>query len=590
MKRSKSPTSLVLYFLTFVMVAFAFSNLYIQSASAGGLRVSPVNQRYFSDSEGNIVYLTGSHTWANMQDPSNDTFDWDGYLDLLVSLNHNFFRLWHFEQTKAIVDGTTALSPHPYARTGPGNAHDGQLKFDLTQFNQAYFDRMRTRIIDAQNHGMYVSIMLFNGWSLYKKGEWNYNCWLDHPYNSANNINGVNGDTNGDGMGKECNTLEPAAIVTLQENYIKKVIDTVNDLDNVLYEICNESDGSTAEMNWQQHMVTYIKNYEAGLANQHPVGITVPWPNGSNAALLSSNADWISPNETAASPYNYETNPPPADGTKVIIADTDHLWGIGGTVEWVWESFTRGENVLYMDPYGDYGNSDTSIQVNLGYVRTYANKMNLATMTPSTTVSSTAYCLASAGHEYLVFAPSGGTFTVNLSSAMGGFSVEWFNPSTGKATNGGAIFGGAQQSFTPPFSGDAVLYLSANEVFTLNASVVNGHGTIAASPATGPYAKGTVVSLTATPDSGYQVSAWKGTDNDSSTATTNTITMNADHTVMVKFETVPNAGENKSSNGGGGGGCFISSSASDDPIPQWILFLVFSAIVSICVHVSVDSL
>jgi hypothetical protein len=35
--------------------------------------------------------------------------------------------------------------------------------------------------------------------------------------------------------------------VAIQEAYVKKVIDTVNDLDNVLYEISNESRGSSDE-------------------------------------------------------------------------------------------------------------------------------------------------------------------------------------------------------------------------------------------------------------------------------------------------------------------------------------------------------
>ena len=34
--------------------------------------------------------------------------------------------------------------------------------------------------------------------------------------------------------------------------YVRKVVDTVNDLDNVLYEISNESTGSTANTNWQR--------------------------------------------------------------------------------------------------------------------------------------------------------------------------------------------------------------------------------------------------------------------------------------------------------------------------------------------------
>ena len=38
-------------------------------------------------------------------------------------------------------------------------------------------------------------------------------------------------------------------------------------------------------------------------------------------------------------------------------------------------------------------------------------------------------------------------------------SVEWFDPSSGATTAGNAVTGGTTQSFTPPFGGDAVLYL-----------------------------------------------------------------------------------------------------------------------------------
>jgi hypothetical protein len=100
---------------------------------------------------------------------------------------------------------------------------------------------------------------------------------------------------------------------------------------------------------------------------------------------------------------------------------------------------------------------------NLGYTLNYANKMDLAKMTPQGGLTSTGSALAdavAAGAEYLVYAPSGGTFTVNLSATTKTLNVEWFNPSTGAITSAGTVAGGsASQSFTPPFSGDAVLYL-----------------------------------------------------------------------------------------------------------------------------------
>jgi hypothetical protein len=50
------------------------------------------------------------------------------------------------------------------------------------------------------------------------------------------------------------------------------------------------------------------------------------------------------------------------------------------------------------------------------------------------------------------------------------------------------------------------------------------------------YSAGSVVSLTATADDGYEVASWSGTNNDASTATTNTVTMNGDKAVTVNYE------------------------------------------------------
>ena len=45
--------------------------------------------------------------------------------------------------------------------------------------------------------------------------------------------------------------------------------------------------------------------------------------NSSNIDLFNSPAEWVLPNDVSG----YKDNPPTFDGSKVIIADTDHLWG-----------------------------------------------------------------------------------------------------------------------------------------------------------------------------------------------------------------------------------------------------------------------
>ncbi|MBN1343003.1 MAG: hypothetical protein JXQ73_10010 [Phycisphaerae bacterium] len=70
--------------------------------------------------------------------------------------------------------------------------------------------------------------------------------------------------------------------------------------------------------------------------------------------------------------------------------------------------------------------------------------------------------------------------------------------------------------------------------YLLKTAVEGGNGSV--TPNGGLYDEGTPVELRATPDAGYQVKAWQNTDNDTSTAATNTVTMSADKTVKVEFE------------------------------------------------------
>jgi hypothetical protein len=265
----------------YVLVALAATALQVASAPATGpLRVHPANPRYFTDgtklSDGSpkTVYLTGSHTWANLIDrgPTDPppVFDFGNYVALLREHEHNFIRLWsrHVTWYHDYGKGELHAMPLAWPRTGPGEALDGKPKFDLTKFNEAYFDRLRDRVAAARDQGIYVSIMLFGG-SYECKGGWDGN-----PFNARNNINGVDGDPNKDDTGLETQALQAAEVTRLQEAYVRKVINSVNSLDNVLYEISNESDASST--NWQYHLIRFIHDYERTKPKQHPVGMTAP--------------------------------------------------------------------------------------------------------------------------------------------------------------------------------------------------------------------------------------------------------------------------------------------------------------------------
>lgn len=462
--RSGQATALALGASAGLYMPQAFGQESPQPAS-GPLRVSPRNPRYFRDARGREVLLVGAHTWNNLVDMGRsdppEAFDFDAYLDFLDRYGHNFIRLWTWDSTTwdTRANGKWGknfihhVAPLPWARTGPGIALDGKPKFDLKQFDPAHFERLRSRVSAAGRRGIYVSAMLFEGWGMMhgnrRRGaskEW---AWRTHPFHPDNNVNGI------DAGGKVHSLSNPAANA-IQAAYIRKVVDTVNDLDNVLYEVINEG----GEQKWDWWVVETVRKYERAKPKQHPIGIT-----GHGAerldSMLASPADWLSP----GSQDGYKDNPPAWDGKKVSLLDTDHVWGISGNGPWVWKSLLRGHNPLFMDPYDGSVLADRfdpqwePIRRNLGHARRLTQRLDLAAMSPHDDLASTNYCLADPGKAYVVYIPTGGKVQVSLAGTTTQFAVDWIHPSTGKTGAAGVVKGGDEHAFVAPFSGDAVLHL-----------------------------------------------------------------------------------------------------------------------------------
>jgi hypothetical protein len=183
-------------------------------------------------------------------------------------------------------------------------------------------------------------------------------------------------------------------------------------------------------------------------------------------ALLGGPADWVSPGDDGGR-FDFQGSPPPAGGKKVSLADTDHIYGTGGDAAWVWKTFTRGHNPIYMDPL----KWDKSLRVSeadivgarraMGQTRRLAERVDLASMVPAGELASTRFCLADAGREYLVYVPNGGAVTVDLSATKGDVSVDWVDARTGEVAAKGVVPGGAKRRFEPPSHGPAALHLKS---------------------------------------------------------------------------------------------------------------------------------
>ena len=282
-------------------------------------------------------------------------------------------------------------------------------------------------------------------------------------FNAPNNVNGLNGDPNSDGGLGIFRLINPG-VTRLQEAYVRKVIDTVNDLDNVLYEVSNENQPEANS--WQVYFIHYVHQYERSKPKQHPVGMTSTGFGGDDDtdSLFNSPADWISPSPDRD---DYKQNPPAATGPKVILPDTDHLWGLGGDRLWAWKSFLRGLNPIFMDPYQRLvldGGPDQPWEIirrALGDARGFAERMDLAKMTPRNDLASTTYCLANPVWNTWSISPSRARHSMcssrpppTVTSGLTRPPALWPRPGPSRLATG-------TREFKAPFNGDAVLYLKA---------------------------------------------------------------------------------------------------------------------------------
>ena len=493
----------------------------------GPLTVSTRNPRYFTttagDGAGRAVYLTGSHIWNNLHDGMGpgaeapgepERFDYDGYLRFLAERGHNFIRLWRWEQVRSQAAGGNFhldMTPQPWARPGPGLAKDGKPKFDLERVDPAFYDRLRDRVVKAGDAGIYVGVMFFDGWALHLSPPPDH--IEGHPFHARNNVNGISAESIDD---LQVLPLDPR-IRAFQEAYVRQVVDTLHDLPNVLWEVANESCGGgsvTQEFAdflgmpepphwgdstpWQYWVIDTVKGHEADRGyDPHPIGMTMQFPvvdqTRVNEPLLRSAAEWISPgyddeiftggrhpSAPGSPPSRWYADPPAADGSKVVISDTDHYAPGGGDARWAWTSFLRGHHPILMDfgllgglqpggdpdpeagvpPFGFY----EAARWAMGDTRRYAERMNLVEMEPRGDLSSTGYALVNPGEEYLVLEPDGDGRAVTIELTAGRYSVEWFNIASRSAEAAEAVVVDADRrvELASPWPTDpAVLHLVA---------------------------------------------------------------------------------------------------------------------------------
>ena len=243
--------------------------LLASAAWAAPLRLHPDNPRYFLLNDQSAILLTSAEHYGAVL---NLDFDYLTYLDALQAKGFNYTRIFsgaYREIPGAFNIQRNTLAPLPgryvcpWARSSEPGYDQGGNKFDLDQWDPAYFDRLKDFIGQAGRRGIVVELVFFCP-NYPRKNEPVNLLWKASPLNAVNNINGI-----GTCDSQKAHTLENGNLLAAQETMTRKIVTELNGFDNLFYEICNEPYFGGVTLEWQAHIAGVIAETEKSLPNKH---------------------------------------------------------------------------------------------------------------------------------------------------------------------------------------------------------------------------------------------------------------------------------------------------------------------------------
>jgi hypothetical protein len=410
------------------------------------------NPYYFCSSDGNPVVLIGDYTWGTFSDVD---YDYKAMFETLKANSLNFARVWVWWGCEEFPEPINRVHVEPYLRTGPGVANDGRPKYDLTRFNPAFFERLRDVCRAAQERGIFLQLTLFDAWMIKHP-----HLWRLHAYHRDNNVNGVDGDPQNTGTGTDgrqgfC-SLGNSKVLEAQKAFIRKVVDAVNEFDNIFFEIANEN---YYNAEWERHLCEFIHEYEKGKPKQH-LAMPLDLPNHDYGGIKTWDLQRLHQNLLKARALK-----------QPLIFDTDGIGCPDDTTvrRAAWTAFVSGGHVDYLDDSlqpgsehsGDFrGSRRATLRQQLSYLARFAKQVRFWEMQPEDGLvkAGDAFCFASE-RELIAYLPSGGTVTLDLTNMKGKLTARWFNPRDGKFSEAFKAQGGKVQEFRPPDGNDWVLLI-----------------------------------------------------------------------------------------------------------------------------------
>ena len=441
-------------------ILFALAFLLAHSAAAQPISLHPEDPHYFLyQGKPTIIITSAEHYGAVL----NLDFDYVKYLDTLEAAGMNNTRTFtgaYVEPQGSFNIARNTLAPArdkfiaPWARSSTPGYPNGGNKFDLNNWNEKYFARLKDFVAQAEKRGIIVEMTLFC--PFYDESQWKLS-----PQNAANNVNKV-----GNVARTNVYTLDKhGGLLSVHEAMTKKIVTELNEFDNVYFEICNEPYFGGVTLDWQHHIAELIVATEKGLPKKHLISRNVA--NGSakvdkpHPAISLYNFHYAFPPDTVG--MNYHLNKAIGDN-ETGFRGTNNLpyrveaWAFilagGALYNNLDYSFVAGhEDGTFVYPASQPGGGNREFRKQLGYLRDFIHSFDFIHMKPTHDLiksglpeGARGYVLAKAGEEYAIYIapplksnkPSPADLkplriaNLELDLPPGSYVGEWLDPVTGK--------------------------------------------------------------------------------------------------------------------------------------------------------------
>lgn len=252
-----NPERLIVLFFCLVSV------FVITCGHKNPIALHPFNSHYFIYKDKPTILVGSTEHYGALL---NSDFDYVKYLNEVAQSGLNLTRTFsgvYCEDPTAFNITRNTLAPDslkllcPWARSKEPGYFNGGNKFDLDQWDDTYFSRLKDFLTLAEKKDIIVEYVLFC--TYYDEKMWNLS-----PMNFINNVNSI-----GDVQRIDVLTLRDEKLTQVQKKFVQKVVTELNGYNNLIYEICNEPYFHGVTLEWQHFISQVIRDAESHLPKKH---------------------------------------------------------------------------------------------------------------------------------------------------------------------------------------------------------------------------------------------------------------------------------------------------------------------------------